>query len=211
MSAPADLNAEFEFFDSSDDGSPLPALNFETALDSLQPLDAGASADPKGASLSALRPVGGELSPKSSQGSTAESSSSQRTHGSASTKTSFSGGDVVMTDGLDVKSEWKPEDFIHDDEDQTFTLFDGTVDPSSIENPFGFNDGQMPTDFEFNSASSSPGPFAETASGADSPNFPRFTTDNAVLSRPSEQLTLRGHNMAYPVSSKAVSIRPCIC
>jgi hypothetical protein len=166
MASQVSFSNDFEFFDSSDDGSPLPALNFEENAAPPQPVDAVLATD-KGLN-STLHPGNDGLSPKSSQSSTVESTSTKRTDGTSSTKTSYSGGDVAMTDRVDVKEEWKPEDFIHDDEDRTFTLFDGTVDPSAIENHFDFTAGQMQDQWTFNSASTSPGsvtaPATETAS-----------------------------------------------
>jgi hypothetical protein len=158
---------EFDYFDSSDDGSPLPTLNLEAGPGS-PPATRTAAIEDKGLN-STLHPGTDGLSPKSSEASTIESSSTRRTGGTSSTKTSFSGGDVAMTD---VKPDWQPDEFINEEveEDHTFTLYPETVDPSAIENAFDVGVGQIPDQYVFNSASTSPGPFTSTATDIASPS-----------------------------------------
>jgi hypothetical protein len=199
MAGQIDFNHEFEFFDSSDDGSPLPALNFEADIASPQPSHVYLSRD-KGLD-STLHPGNDGLSPKSSEASTAESSSSKRTGGTSSTKTSFSGGaDVLMTDRPNFKPVWKPEDFVHDEEDRTFTMFDGTVNPSAIENTFDFMDGQVHDQYGFESTSTSPGPFTATATDIASPSAASSAAQHSTQPAASGAASMQSRDASFSVS-----------
>jgi hypothetical protein len=166
----ADINHEYML--ESEDGSPLPYLDFDTTSDTLQFLDSNRPTDTK-----ALFTSGGDLngstqsgmSPNSligSQDSLSDSSSSKRTESSASTKSTFTGGDVLMTDVTVAKQEWRFEDFVHGEEDMPFNHGDGTINPSTIDNSFSFTSLQPPSHVsDLASPSDSPSPFGTTAEG----------------------------------------------
>ena len=203
MSAAADFNSEYML--ESDDGSPLPYLDFDSTSDTLQFLDSTRAADPKSfvpatETLAAPQP---DLPPphslNGSQDSLSDSSSSKRADSATSSKSTFTGGDVMMSDAGDVKAEWKFEDFVNGDDDTTFADGDGTVNPSSIENSFSFGDhpvGTAPNPAS-TSDSPSPGPFVAATDGL-SPHAGRARGANA--SSPFTPASARRRNKALSVS-----------
>ncbi|KAJ9141939.1 Ankyrin repeat protein [Pleurostoma richardsiae] len=172
MSPSTFFNTEYDLLDSDDStgNSPIPFLEFINDSDALQALDASRVGDSK--ALQSPKPhlavpqAGATVdSPCEFSGSSSsDSSSSKRAESASSTKTDMTSGDVMMADGLGMKAEpdWEPENYVNGDANGF--LFDGTIDPSSIENTFDFGDRNMDNNhFEFASASNTPSPFATTA------------------------------------------------
>ncbi|KAK2033438.1 hypothetical protein LX32DRAFT_89309 [Colletotrichum zoysiae] len=105
--------------------------------------------------------------------SSSDSASSKRTGSSASGKTALTAGDVMMTDGADIKSDWNPTLFGGRPEENAF-LFGGNGD-ATLPDGLDFNDDKfMEESFDFESASSSP-----NAAGAMSMESPEMPTIHA--------------------------------
>ncbi|EOO00009.1 putative ankyrin repeat protein [Phaeoacremonium minimum UCRPA7] len=208
MSSSTVFNTEYDLFDSDDGlgGSPLPFIDFiNTDSDALQSFEASRTGDPKALLApkphSSAQPAGAtpESLNASFQDSASDSSSSKRTGSSSSTKTGITSGDVMMTDGLDLKAEadWNPENFVNGNEND-FLAFDGTIDPSSIDGTFNFSDRGMENAFDFGSPSNSPSPFATgTIDGASPQTQATFTNSSIKGSPAAAKSPARGHNKAF--------------
>ena len=160
MSIPRDFNTQFDSFESDNllakPGSlylvDLPASREQASVGkpkatlSASPLSIPSSHDMSAASAT-----------DSFQESCSDWSSEKRVVGSASSKTSPTSANVTMTDGPLMKAEWPMDGFLRDDgpgsHQFNFSMTDGTINPATIE----FNDELMENDFDFESASGSPG------------------------------------------------------
>ncbi|TLD16173.1 uncharacterized protein PgNI_00220 [Pyricularia grisea] len=205
MSAHADFSPEFDLVDS--DEGPLSYLEFINSddPDSLHAYEASRAADSKAVLTPApnpppiSNPASSPESPSPSfPDSSSESSSSKQTGGMASAKPGFAAGDVMM-DGLEFTGDWKVEDFLHTEDDNSIAT-DGTINPLSIENPFGLDPSIAQSSFEFQSPASTPSPFASGASeqmtSPRSPNGhangpPKYSKSSEV-----SKVNGRGHNKA---------------
>lgn len=205
MSAHADFSPEFDLVDS--DEGPLSYLEFINSddPDSLHAYEASRAADSKAVLTPApnpppiSNPASSPESPSPSfPDSSSESSSSKQTGGMASAKPGFVAGDVMM-DGLEFTGDWKVEDFLHTEDDNSIAT-DGTINPLSIENPFGLDPSIGPSSFEFQSPSSTPSPFASGASeqmtSPRSPNGNINGPPNYSKSSEVPKMNGRGHNKA---------------
>lgn len=132
----------------------------------------------------------------SSQDSSSVSSRSKRkASGSDSSQSALTPGDTMMADDTDMK-DWKVDDMMTGGDVPNYSGFsgsglsplNGTIDPSKMsKNTFDFSDKSMENDFDFESATSSPSPFAAgQSSDMDSPeiryaklakNSPRLKTE----------------------------------
>lgn len=169
-----------EYMLESDEGSPLPVIDFGHDSDTLafpenskDPAVKAAYAAPTFEPLAAANTfVSPQSLPESRDSLSASSSaSSKRTGRSFSAKSNFTTEDVTMSDGLEAQDAWKMSDFINDDEEED-TTGDGTIDPSSIDNPFQFGAPTSNHIRDPNSASNSPGPFGVEVN--------RFTPDASL-------------------------------
>lgn len=207
----SNINYQGEYILESDEGSPLPIIdNFNENLDGYDTthyLDASRAGQPKDhfespaiSHLPAPQVVGSPLS----QDSLSDSSSSKRTGSTRSTKSPFTGGDTIMSDGNDVKEEaWKISDFVNDDEetgeDTGMGGTDGTINPSALE-PYQFGFDQFTNRRDPISASNSPSPF-NTSAHRFTPDASLSPTANAGNSfSPSGPRGPRGHSKAPSVS-----------
>ncbi|KAK2003568.1 hypothetical protein LX36DRAFT_94818 [Colletotrichum falcatum] len=185
MSPAGEFNEFLEYEDNHfGDSSPLPT-NFDlSAHDTLalpdfsQSLHEAKSLEPQTAAT--LLPTGTVAagSPDSLvdsfRDSSSDSASSKRTSSSASGKTALTAGDVMMTDGADIKSDWNPTLFGGRPEENAF-LFGGNGD-ATLPDGLDFNDDKfMEESFDFESASSSP-----NAAGAMSMESPEMPTIHAT-------------------------------
>lgn len=214
------FNTEYDLLDSDDStgNSPLPFLEFINDSDALQSLQASRTADPKGAlppnSQHLAVPIQGLPvdSPNASyQDSASDSSSSKRTESSSTSIAGMTAVDVTMMDGLDMKaeSEWDQDSYVK--ADGNGFLFDGTIDPSSIEKTFGFNDRSMDEHFDFASASDSPSPFATTATDALSPQSQATRPTSSMKASPSASKSpARGHTKGFSVRLIACKTRSSV-
>jgi hypothetical protein len=162
---------DFEFFNSNI------VTPFEAAVSSPAafltddfPFDSSISALPKQevtASLSTLQAIPQALSSHSStspagsfQDSSSDSSIYNRKTSSDSSNSAFTGkGDIMMTD-TDIGGDWPMDDMMGSG-GAAFGTYDGTVNPAAMnDSAFGFSDKSMENDFDFDSAASSPSPFA---------------------------------------------------
>ncbi len=185
MDGMEDYSGEFIFDSEENTPSPLPILPDydDNAGDALQALDTAAAGDERGylsPSLTFATPAV-ETSPQSANGShdsLSDSSSSKRTQSTTSTKTTFTGGDVMMSDGPETKEGWQFSDFIHGDDEGTqeaaFQLadnaFDNTVTIETLAgNAFTPAHSTAGVKSGMTSATSSPSPFAMTADALSPP------------------------------------------
>lgn len=173
-----------EYMLESDEGSPLPMIDFGDESDTLTFLDSNKGPTVKPPyptpTFAPLSVPNNFVSPQSlpesrdSLSASSSSSSGKRTGRSFSAKSTFTTDDVTMSDGLELKDAWKMSDFINDEDEEEATVEqgDGTINPSSIDNPFQFG---APTSHHIRdpaSASNSPGPFEMETS--------RFTPDASL-------------------------------
>ncbi|KAJ9133624.1 Ankyrin repeat protein [Coniochaeta hoffmannii] len=160
-----------EYMLESDEGSPLPMLDFGNDSDTLafhdMSKDAAAKAPYPTPTYAPLAVPNNFVSPQSlpeardSLSASSSSSSSKRTGRSFSAKSTMTTDDVTMSDGLEQKDAWKMSDFINDDEDDgpASQGGDGTIDPSSIDNPFQFGAPSSNHNRDATTVSNTPGPF----------------------------------------------------
>ena len=164
--------------------SPLPqqASLLDTRVQ--QPLSAPSTASPVG----------------SYQDSSSESSGYKRKSSSDSSRSALTSGDVMMNDDTDM-GDWKPEDMLAGNEALAFGGYEGTIDPSAMNNNYGaFSDKTMENDFDFESAASSPSPFAIGPVGMDSPEMPMIKYDTPKQNSAMLKTKFKNHNKANSVS-----------
>lgn len=142
-------NAGFasEFMIESDEGSPLPHLQYDHGPDQLQTLDSIRTAEPKTllsspVNLTAPAPLANTLSPNTSHDSSSDSSSSKPAASLGSTFSTFTEYDLGMRDD-GVKGDFEFSAFMAGAADDE--LFgDGTIDPSRIEKHLSFKTSNSP-------------------------------------------------------------------
>jgi hypothetical protein len=204
-----------EYMLESDEGSPLPVIDFGDDSDTLafpqNSKDPAVKATYPTPTFAPLAVPNNFVSPQSlpesrDSLSASSSSSSKRTGRSFSAKSTFTTDDVTMSDGLEPQDAWKMSDFINDDEEEESASQqgDGTINPSSIDNPFQFG---APTSNHIRhpiSASNSPGPFDVevnrfTPEASLSPNgqSPNFSSPGAPDGTPSH---VRAHSKHYSLT-----------
>lgn len=125
----------------------------------LQTLSAPSSASPAG----------------SFQDSSSDSSRYKRKSSSDSSRSIPTGKDIMMAD-TDI-GDWKVDDMITGEDGTNFGGFDGTINPSTMNNAYGFNDKAMENDFDFDSAASSPSPFGAGPVDMESPEMATIKYD----------------------------------
>ena len=155
---PSDFNLEFDPFESDKLLAKSSSLYLSDVPASHEEVGAGKLKVTLSASaLSILSPH--TRSPASANDSFQDSCSdwSSDKRGSVSSKTSPTSAHVTMTDCPLMKAEWPMDGFLRDTDPGNhqfnFSLADGAVNPATLE----FNDKLMENDFDFESASSSPG------------------------------------------------------
>ncbi|RBQ98232.1 hypothetical protein VDGD_06761 [Verticillium dahliae] len=108
--------------------------------------------------------------------SSSDSGSSKRTGSSASGKIALTAGDIIMTDGNDIKKEWNSASFSKGSDDGTF-IFGSNMPSSVMGDNFDLptDDNFMNDSFDFESASSSPEAANNAATNLASPDMPTMT------------------------------------
>ena len=99
--------------------------------------------------------------------------------------------------------DWKVDEIMTGRDGPNFEGFDGTINPSSMNNAFGFNDKAMENDFDFDSAASSPSPFGAGPVDMESPEMPTIKYDTPRKSSPKVK-TKFGHRAK--VNSVCISV-----
>jgi hypothetical protein len=197
-----------EYMLESDEGSPLPMLDFSNDSDTLafHQISKNAAVKPPypTPTYAPLAVPNNFVSPQSlpesrdSLSASSSGSSYKRTGRSFSAKSTFTTDDVTMNDGLVTKETWDMSDFINDDDEETPASQvsqggDGTINPSSIDNPFQFGAPSTNHIRGTTSVSNSPGPFEMESN--------RFTPEASLspnghsphFSSPSAPNVARGH------------------
>ncbi|KAF0328113.1 hypothetical protein GQ607_004593 [Colletotrichum asianum] len=131
--------------------------------------------------------------------SSSDSASSKRTGSSASGKTALTAGDVMMTDGADIKPDWETAAFADRPEDSVY-LFGGNADATLPGLDMG-DDRFMEESFDFESASSSPD--AISAVNMESPEMPTIHTNGPQKAPPPSSTRAGNHakrNSQYSIS-----------
>jgi hypothetical protein len=217
MSGRLDSDPDFEFFDSNN--LPVDAANSpgfflaeDFATDSSQYLTNFGSPNPSNlksplpqqASLLDTRVQQSLSAPSTAspagsyQDSSSESSGYKRKSSSDSSRSVLTSGDVMMNDDADM-GDWKAEDMITGNDSSAFGGYGGTIDPSAMNNNYGgFSDKTMENDFDFESAASSPNPFA--IGPVESPEMPTIKYDTPKKNSPILKTKLKNHNKANSVS-----------
>ncbi|TEA22686.1 Protein MGA2 [Colletotrichum sidae] len=183
MSASVDPINEFLDYDDEAYGASTPNLDFSNPdtlrfFDSSHSLHEPKLLQPQATLLAAGTVAAGSPDSlvDSFRDSSSDSASSKRTGSSASGKTALTAGDVMMTDGADVKPDWDgPAAFVGRPEESVF-LFSGPHDPTLPDGLEMNDDKFMEASFDFESASSSP-----NAAGAVNMESPEMPTINANL------------------------------
>jgi hypothetical protein len=123
------------------------------------------------------------------QDSSSDSSRYKRKSSSSSSHSAVTGGDKSMMDA--DMSDWNAQRTPLGGNGLTARAYDGTMNPSSMENAFGFSDQAMENDFDFDSAASSP--FGTGAVKMESPEMPTIRYDTPR--RASSKMRMRaGHH-----------------
>jgi hypothetical protein len=209
-----DSDPDFEFFDSNQAAnSPGIFLAEDFATDSSQYLNFGSpnptshkSPLPDKASLLDTRVQQSLSAPSTAspggsyQDSSSESSGYKRKSSSDSSRSVLTSGDIMMADDTDM-GDWKVEDMIGGNDSTAFGGYNGTIDPSSMNNNFEFSDKTMENDFDFESAASSPSPFGMRPVDMESPEMPTIKYDTPGKGTPMMK-KLKHHNKANSVSDR---------
>ena len=221
MDGMEDYNGEFLFDSEDNTPSPLPILpDYDSAGDVLKVLDsatAGEDTSYLSPSLTFATPAI-ETSPQSGSGShdsLSDSSSSKRTQSTASTKTTLTGGDVMMKDVQEGKDSWQFSDFIHGDDESAqesiYQIPDHTFDHVTNFGPLAdqsftpANSGRGAKS-EMASVTSSPSPFAMTADALSPPVSSGPVSRQRKLS-PVIARGVRGHAKGNSVSFSSTALR----
>ncbi|KAM0333926.1 hypothetical protein ACHAQA_000943 [Verticillium albo-atrum] len=205
MSATADFS---DLFDYDDDTIAAAAVTspFHQNLDlskdqSLNTFNPQALHNTTGSSTLSAREIAAAESPDSLndsfRDSSSDSGSSKRTGSSASGKTALTAGDIMMTDGNDIKKEWNPASFSKGPDDGTF-VFGANMPSSVMGDAFDLptDDNFMNDSFDFESASSSPEAANSGALNIPSPDMPTMTAN-----------VPHNHNSQTPSKSRAQAPR----
>lgn len=145
----------------------------------------------------------------SSQDSSSVSSRSKRkASGSDSSQSVLTPGDTMMADDTDM-GDWKVDDMMTGGDVPNYSgfmgsglsTFNGTIDPSKMsKHTFDFSDKSMENDFDFESAASSPSPFATgQSSQMDSLEMSAVRFDTPAKNSPKLKTEFR-HQKANSVS-----------
>jgi hypothetical protein len=126
------------------------------------------------------------------QDSSSDSSRYKRKSSSDSSRSGLTGREYMMAD-VDM-NDWKADEMMTGAEGISFGGYDGTINPSSMNNDFGFNDKAMENDFDFDSAASSPAPFGVGPVDMESPEMPTIKYDTPRKSSPKMNMKY-GHHM----------------
>lgn len=142
------------------------------------------------------------------QDSSSDSSIYNRKTSSDSSHSAFTGkGDAMMTD-TDMGGDWPMHDMLGAG-GGAFGTFDGTVNPAAMnDNTFNFSDKTMENDFDFDSAASSPSPFAPSASASrnaaagnmETPEMPTIKYETPHKQSPKLKSKFGQHTKANSVS-----------
>jgi hypothetical protein len=132
------------------------------------------------------------------QDDSSDSSRYKRKSSSDSSRSALTGGDFMMADA--DMNDWKADEMMTGGEGVQFAGYDGTINPSSMNNAFGFSDQAMENDFDFDSAASSP--FGPGAVDMESPEMPTIKYDTPRRHCP-KMRTKPGHH------AKMNSVRTC--
>lgn len=178
-------NSQFFNFgspNSTNHKSPLPSQR--TLLDTkVQPsLSAPSTASPAG----------------SYQDSSSDSSGYKRKSSSDSSRSALTSGDAMTTEDAEM-GDWKMEDMINGNGNgmNGYSNFDGTINPSSMNNNFEFSDKSMENDFDFESAASSPSPFGVKPVDMESPEMPTIRHEQPRKHTPAPKTKFKNHRPAH--------------
>jgi len=143
------------------------------------------------------------------QDSSSDSSGYKRKSSSDSSRSALTGKDIMMAD-TDM-SDWKVDEMMTGGDGPHFGGFDGTINPSSMNNAFGFNDKAMENDFDFDSAASSPSPFGAGPVDMESPEMPTIKYDTPRKSSPKVKTKIGHHAKINSVCNLLYTlyIQPC--
>jgi hypothetical protein len=134
------------------------------------------------------------------QDSSSESSGYKRKSSSDSSRSALTSRDVMMNDDTDM-GDWKAEDIMAGNDTSAFGGYGGTIDPAAMNNNYGgFSDKTMENDFDFESAASSPSPFAIGPVEMDSPEMPMIKYDTPKKNSLVSKAKSKNHNKANSVS-----------
>jgi hypothetical protein len=216
MSGRLDSNPDFEFLDSNNlqvEGANSPGffLAEDFATESSQYLTNFGTPNPSNlksplsqASLLDTRVQQSLSAPSTAspagsyQDSSSESSGYKRKSSSDSSRSALTSGEVMMNDDTDM-GDWKVEDMIAGNDPSAFGGYGGTIDPSAMSNNYGgFSDKTMENDFDFESAASSPSPFAVRP--VDSPEMPTIKYDTPKQNSAMLKTKFKNHKKANSVS-----------
>jgi hypothetical protein len=216
---PEDL--DFDFFDSNIPfaitSSPSPFLTEELTTESdrnitatgsseLVPLKDGSILQPS--FLEARTQPQSPPSSGSPAGSFRDSSSDsfryKRKTSSDSSQSALTSKDVMMAD-TDM-GDWKVDEMMKGRGPEPYGVFDGTIDPSSMNNTFGFNDKAMENDFDFDSAGSSPSPFGVCPVDMEFPEMPAIKYDTPQKSSQELKMKFKNHAKANSVSENHMGL-----
>ncbi|KAF9878569.1 hypothetical protein CkaCkLH20_04061 [Colletotrichum karsti] len=186
MSATIDYN-EFLDYDDEGFGAPSPMQNFDLSnpdtlkfLESSQSLHETKSLEPQATLLANGTVAAGSPDSivDSFRDSSSDSDSSKRTGSSASGKTALTAGDVMMTDGADIKPDWESSAaFVGRPEDSVY-LFGANADATALPDLDIGADEFMNDSFDFESASSSPNAVGSAPpANMESPEMPTIHTN----------------------------------
>lgn len=134
--------------------------------------------------------------------SSVSSRSKRKASGSDSSQSALTPGDTMMVDDTDMK-DWKVDDMMTGGDVPNYSgfngsgllPFNGTIDPSKMsKHTFDFSDKSMENDFDFESAASSPSPFATgQTSQMDSPEMPTIRFDRPMKQSPRIKTQFQHH------------------
>jgi hypothetical protein len=196
MSGRLDSDPDFEFFDTNlpQDTSNSPGIFFGEDLAAENSPFVNFNSPPPSAFKSPLPSKAATIntkvphplsapstaSPTGSLDSSSESSGYKRKSSSESSRSALTAGDIMMAD--EEMADWKVDDMmgeLTDVNDPSMGLepFDGTIDPTSMDNNYHFTDKSMENDFDFESAASSPSPFGTGPVELNSPEMPTIRHD----------------------------------
>jgi hypothetical protein len=136
------------------------------------------------------------------QDSSSESSRYKRKASTDSSQSVLTSKEALMVE-TDM-GDWKVDEIMLGEGPGNYEAFDGTIDPSSIDNTFGFSDKSMENDFDFDSAASSPSP-SPLGAGAVDMDFPEMPTIKYGTEKCSPELRARHKNHAKANSVSASS------
>jgi hypothetical protein len=108
----------------------------------------------------------------------------------------------MMADDTDM-GDWKAEDMIAGNDASAFGGYGGTIDPSAMNNNYGFSDKTMENDFDFDSAASSPNRFGIGPVEMESPEMPTIKYDTPKNNSPMLRTKIKNHNKANSVRNSS--------